>query len=431
MPGGNVDATLYVSNLDDRVDERVLYDIMVQAGPLVEVYIPRDKETKRHRGYGFAEYESEESASYALRLFSGLVTLHNRPVNFAFSGGAKKVPQQQQQQQQSSLFDPTLDQTPPSSKFERFLSASSSSDRDPKVIMESSSSFIVLNSSDEPGLFVFNTNKEEWSEWPMCHTHNQSELSCPCSRLLCFTNGSGIHVHHTQTNQREELANITGCIREGYFNIWHCSLSPDNQSLEQVVYNEAKREVILYDSGDGALEAHKSKLDSKELELLSDVCLDRNNNKAYLLYCCGELATYDLESHELSFYKLEILESYVSDASLDLNTSVVACKNNAFMVGYLLVECDEYDHVGIWKLDMEGKRWELVSKVPHSDGYVEDEEGNGSYDEDVIAYRITRCCSNGVDKIWIAIDKCEFMWMYSVDADTWRKLPSYSQAKKA
>ncbi|XP_024542793.1 RNA-binding protein 7 [Selaginella moellendorffii] len=130
MPGGNVDATLYVSNLDDRVDERVLYDIMVQAGPLVEVYIPRDKETKRHRGYGFAEYESEESASYALRLFSGLVTLHNRPVNFAFSGGAKKVPQQQQQQQQSSLFDPTLDQTPPSSKFERFLSASSSSDRE-------------------------------------------------------------------------------------------------------------------------------------------------------------------------------------------------------------------------------------------------------------------------------------------------------------
>lgn len=72
-----------IGNLDDRVDERVLYEIMVQAGPLVEVYIPRDKDSKRSKGYGFTEFKTEESADYALRLFSGLLSLYNRPLRIS------------------------------------------------------------------------------------------------------------------------------------------------------------------------------------------------------------------------------------------------------------------------------------------------------------------------------------------------------------
>lgn len=85
MPGHS-EATVYIGNLDDRVDERLLYEIMVQAGPLVEVYIPRDKETSRHKGYAFAEFTSEKSAQYALSLFSGLLSLYKRPVRLAISG---------------------------------------------------------------------------------------------------------------------------------------------------------------------------------------------------------------------------------------------------------------------------------------------------------------------------------------------------------
>ncbi|KAJ7554767.1 hypothetical protein O6H91_05G010700 [Diphasiastrum complanatum] len=88
MPG-NPQASLFICNLDERVDERLLYEIMVQAGPLVDVYIPRDKETKRHKGYGFAEYNTEESAQYALTLFSGLVSLYKRLVRFSISGADK------------------------------------------------------------------------------------------------------------------------------------------------------------------------------------------------------------------------------------------------------------------------------------------------------------------------------------------------------
>lgn len=83
---GTSDATVYIGNLDERVDEKILYEVMVQAGPLVNVHIPRDCDTKKHRGYGFAEYTTESNAQYAVRLFSGLVCLHNRPLRFQISG---------------------------------------------------------------------------------------------------------------------------------------------------------------------------------------------------------------------------------------------------------------------------------------------------------------------------------------------------------
>lgn len=72
-----------LGNLDEKVSERVLYEILVQVGRIVDLYIPRDKETDRHRGYAFAEYESEEIAEYAVRLFSGLVRLNNKTIKFA------------------------------------------------------------------------------------------------------------------------------------------------------------------------------------------------------------------------------------------------------------------------------------------------------------------------------------------------------------
>lgn len=61
----------------------MLYDICIQAGRVVNLYIPRDKETDKPKGFAFAEYESEEIAEYAVKLFSGLITLYNRTLRFA------------------------------------------------------------------------------------------------------------------------------------------------------------------------------------------------------------------------------------------------------------------------------------------------------------------------------------------------------------
>lgn len=76
-------SSLSVGNLDERVSDRVLYDILIQAGRVVDLHIPRDKESGKPKGYAFAEYESEEITNYAVKLFSGLVTLHNRTLKFA------------------------------------------------------------------------------------------------------------------------------------------------------------------------------------------------------------------------------------------------------------------------------------------------------------------------------------------------------------
>ncbi|MCO5613070.1 hypothetical protein L7F22_067344 [Adiantum nelumboides] len=90
MPG-NPQATVFIGNVDDKVDERVLYEIMVQAGPLVDIYVPRDKETKRHKGYAFAEFTCEKSAQYAVSLFTGLVSLQKKLLRFSISGQDKQV----------------------------------------------------------------------------------------------------------------------------------------------------------------------------------------------------------------------------------------------------------------------------------------------------------------------------------------------------
>lgn len=75
--------------MDEKVTERVLYEILIQAGYIVDLHIPRDKESKNHKGFAFAEYETEEVANYAVRLFSGLVRLHNKQLRFAMSGQDK------------------------------------------------------------------------------------------------------------------------------------------------------------------------------------------------------------------------------------------------------------------------------------------------------------------------------------------------------
>ncbi|XP_022973533.1 RNA-binding protein 7-like isoform X2 [Cucurbita maxima] len=84
--------TLYVGNLDERVTDKVLYDILIQAGRVVDLHMPRDKESGKPKGFAFAEYENEDITNYAIKLFSGLVTLHNRTLKFAVSGQDKPSP---------------------------------------------------------------------------------------------------------------------------------------------------------------------------------------------------------------------------------------------------------------------------------------------------------------------------------------------------
>ncbi|ODQ66738.1 RNA-binding domain-containing protein, partial [Nadsonia fulvescens var. elongata DSM 6958] len=75
----NNDTTVYVGNLDDRVDERLLYELMLQAGPLVNVYLPKDRVNQQHQGYGFAEFVSEKDAIYAANIMNQ-IKLFGKPL---------------------------------------------------------------------------------------------------------------------------------------------------------------------------------------------------------------------------------------------------------------------------------------------------------------------------------------------------------------
>nr|KAJ0190685.1 hypothetical protein LSAT_V11C800414870 [Lactuca sativa] len=82
-----------VGNLDERVSDGVLYDILIQAGRVVDLHIPRDKETDKPKGFAFAEYETKEIDDYAVRLFTKLFTklftLYNKTLRFGITGQDK------------------------------------------------------------------------------------------------------------------------------------------------------------------------------------------------------------------------------------------------------------------------------------------------------------------------------------------------------
>ncbi|KAM6946330.1 RNA-binding protein 7 [Aplochiton taeniatus] len=75
------DRTLFVRNLDSKVTEELLFELFVQAGPLIKTKIPKDKT------FGFAIYKHEESVHYAIELLNGM-SLYGRPIQVQFRSGS-------------------------------------------------------------------------------------------------------------------------------------------------------------------------------------------------------------------------------------------------------------------------------------------------------------------------------------------------------
>ena len=56
--------------LDDKVGESLLWELFVQAGPVVNVHMPKDRVTQQHQGYGFVEFLGEEDADYSIKIMN-------------------------------------------------------------------------------------------------------------------------------------------------------------------------------------------------------------------------------------------------------------------------------------------------------------------------------------------------------------------------
>lgn len=65
--------------MDDKVTETLLWELFVQAGPVVNVHMPKDRVTQTHQGYGFVEFLSEEDADYAIKIMN-MIKLYGKPI---------------------------------------------------------------------------------------------------------------------------------------------------------------------------------------------------------------------------------------------------------------------------------------------------------------------------------------------------------------
>lgn len=92
---------LYVGNLSYDADDAALKDHFAQAGNVVSATIIRFRDSGRSKGFGFVEFDSEESAQKAIDMFNGqdhmgrkLVVSEARPPKTTENGGGAVAPTQ-------------------------------------------------------------------------------------------------------------------------------------------------------------------------------------------------------------------------------------------------------------------------------------------------------------------------------------------------
>jgi splicing factor 3B subunit 4 len=86
----NQEATCYVGNIDQQVNDEILWELFLQVGSVVNVYIPKDRITNTHGGYGFVEFKTEQDADYAIKVMN-MVKLYGKPIKVNKASQDKKV----------------------------------------------------------------------------------------------------------------------------------------------------------------------------------------------------------------------------------------------------------------------------------------------------------------------------------------------------
>lgn len=80
----NQEATVYVGNLDGICTEKILSELFAQVGRVKSVYMPTDKITSTHNGYGFVEFMDTVDAEYAIQILN-MMKMYNRPLKVSKS----------------------------------------------------------------------------------------------------------------------------------------------------------------------------------------------------------------------------------------------------------------------------------------------------------------------------------------------------------
>ncbi|XP_059166979.1 uncharacterized protein LOC131949207 [Physella acuta] len=57
---------VYVGGCAEEVDDKVLHSAFIPFGEIIDIQMPLDYETEKHRGFGFVEFETAEDAAHAI-----------------------------------------------------------------------------------------------------------------------------------------------------------------------------------------------------------------------------------------------------------------------------------------------------------------------------------------------------------------------------
>lgn len=131
------EATVYIGNLDERVTDSLVWELMLQAGRIVNVHLPKDRVTQTHQGYGFVEFISEEDAEYAARVMNQ-VRLYGKPIRVNKASADKQKTVEVGAELFIGNIDPMVSEQTLYDTFGRFGSLISA----PKVIFPFASCFI-------------------------------------------------------------------------------------------------------------------------------------------------------------------------------------------------------------------------------------------------------------------------------------------------
>ncbi|OLL25781.1 Spliceosome-associated protein 49 [Neolecta irregularis DAH-3] len=90
MDERNQEATVYIGNLDERTTDAILWELMLQAGPVANIHLPKDRVTQNHQGFGFCEFIQESDADYAVKVMNQ-IKLFGKPIRVNKASADKKA----------------------------------------------------------------------------------------------------------------------------------------------------------------------------------------------------------------------------------------------------------------------------------------------------------------------------------------------------
>ncbi|KAK7749406.1 Spliceosome-associated protein 49 [Diatrype stigma] len=113
------EATVYVGNIDERATDALVWELMVQAGPVVNVHLPKDRVTQSHQGFGFVEFNGEVDADYAAKIMNG-IRLYGKPLRVNKASADKQKPLEIGAELFIGNLDPMVDEKVLYDTFSRF-----------------------------------------------------------------------------------------------------------------------------------------------------------------------------------------------------------------------------------------------------------------------------------------------------------------------